>query len=63
LIENSPDKDYVFMDVSINGMIQKVVFELFSDIAPKTCDNFQKLCNGVFTNKQGEKLSYVGTEF
>lgn len=51
------------MDVSINGHTQKVVIELFTEFAPNTCENFRKLCNGVFTNKAGEKLSYVGTEF
>jgi len=63
LIENTPGRAYVYLDISINGQVQKVVFELFSEYAPQTCENFQKLCNGVFTNKQGEKLTYTGTEF
>lgn len=63
LIENTSGRDYVYLDVHTNGMTQKVVVELFSEYAPQTADNFRKLCNGAFTNKQGHKLSYVGTEF
>jgi hypothetical protein len=62
LIENTASRSYVFMDLSINGQTQKVVFELFLDVAPLTCDNFKKLCTGTFTNKSGEKLTYVGCE-
>lgn len=39
------------------------MIELFKEIAPKTCENFKQLCNGSTTNKKGEKLTYVGTEF
>ena len=53
----------MYLDVSIGGAVQKVVIELFTEWAPNTCENFRKLCSGAFTNKQGEKLSYVGTEF
>ncbi|XP_056641191.1 peptidyl-prolyl cis-trans isomerase G [Diorhabda sublineata] len=36
-----------FFDVSIGGINSgRVVFELFSDIAPKTCENFRALCTG-----------------
>ena len=51
LIENTPGRQYVYMDISINGAIQKVVFELFSEYSSSTCENFKKLCNGNFTNK------------
>ncbi len=62
-IENTPGRAYVFIDVSINGSVQKVIIELFTEYAPNTAENFRKLCSGTFTNKQGEKLSYVGCEF
>ena len=38
-----------------------VHFELFTDIAPRTCANFIELCNG-FTRSDGEVLSYNNTE-
>jgi Cyclophilin type peptidyl-prolyl cis-trans isomerase/CLD len=63
LIENTPGRNYVYFDVNINGDVQKVVIELFTEYAPKTCGNFMKLCTGDTVNASGEKLSYVGTEF
>ena len=37
----------VFMDVSIDGdPIERMIFELFPDIAPKTAENFLALCTG-----------------
>jgi Cyclophilin type peptidyl-prolyl cis-trans isomerase/CLD len=63
LIDNTPGRNYAFFDVNINGDVQKVVIELFSEYAPKTCENFLKLCKGDSTNSHGEKLTYVGTEF
>jgi hypothetical protein len=63
LIDNTPTRQFVYLDISINGSVSKVVIELFSEYAPKTCENFRKLCEGGFTNKEGKQLSYVGTEF
>ena len=63
MIENTPGRQYVYLDININGHVQKVIVELFTEFAPNTCENFRKLCSGAFTNKQGEKLSYIGTEF
>ena len=39
----------------------QLYFELFNDIAPRTCANFLGPCSG-FTRSDGEQLSYVGTE-
>ncbi|KAK0204640.1 cyclophilin-like domain-containing protein [Desarmillaria ectypa] len=37
----------VFMDFSVDGQsLGRVVFELFSDTAPKTSENFRALCTG-----------------
>ncbi|KAK0469950.1 cyclophilin-like domain-containing protein [Desarmillaria tabescens] len=37
----------VFMDFSVDGQpLGRVIFELFSDTAPKTCENFRALCTG-----------------
>lgn len=63
LIDNTPGRDYAYLDVNVNGEIQKVVIELFTEYAPKTCENFIRLCKGDTTNAAGEKLTYVGTEF
>lgn len=47
----------------MSGDTQRVVIELFSEFAPKTCANFLKICKGEGVNNHAEKLSYVGTEF
>jgi len=66
-INDTPGRDYVYMNVITgnSGVPSKVVIELFSDICPKTCENFKQLCEG-YTNpndKSSEKIGYVGTEF
>ena len=63
LIDSTPGRSYVHIDMNINGQVQKVVIELFDEYAKDTCHNFKALCTGMFTNKKGEKLSYVGCEF
>lgn len=36
-----------FFDIEVGGLsLGRVVFELFADISPKTCENFRCLCNG-----------------
>uniref|UniRef100_A0A8C6YNE5 Peptidylprolyl isomerase G n=1 Tax=Nothoprocta perdicaria TaxID=30464 RepID=A0A8C6YNE5_NOTPE len=36
-----------FFDIAINNVpAGRVVFELFSDVCPKTCENFRCLCTG-----------------
>lgn len=36
-----------FFEVSIGGLTTgKIIFELFSDTVPKTCENFRALCTG-----------------
>ncbi|GFS42723.1 cyclophilin-like peptidyl-prolyl cis-trans isomerase family protein [Actinidia rufa] len=56
----------VFLDVSIDGdPAEKMVFELFSDIAPKTVENFRALCTGEkgISPKTGRPLHYKGSFF
>ena len=55
------------MDVSIGiHAVGKVVFELYSDITPKTAENFRALCTGEHGNiglhKGTKKLSYRSTK-
>ena len=62
LIEGTPGRNYAFLDINVDGDVQKVVIELFTEYAPKTCGNFLKLCTGEASNASKEKLSYVNTD-
>ncbi|KAH8482730.1 hypothetical protein H0E87_029983, partial [Populus deltoides] len=56
----------VFMDVCIDGdPKERMVFELFSDIAPKTAENFRALCTGEkgIGPKSERPLHYKGSFF
>ncbi|KAI8569043.1 hypothetical protein RHMOL_Rhmol02G0247300 [Rhododendron molle] len=56
----------VFLDVSIDGdPAERMVFELFSDVAPKTAENFRALCTGEkgISSKTGRPLHYKGSFF
>ncbi|KAL4336026.1 hypothetical protein GQ457_07G041440 [Hibiscus cannabinus] len=56
----------VFMDVSIDGdPFERMTFELFSDIAPMTAENFRALCTGEkgIGPKTGKVLHYKGSFF
>lgn len=52
---------------SLNGfshaLLARVVFELFADIVPKTCENFRALCTGEKGNSpvSGIPLHYKGS--
>ena len=40
--ENRP---MVFFDIEINNPnVGRIIFELFTDVVPKTCENFKRLC-------------------
>ena len=59
IINETPNRTYVFTDIKIGDEVPvRVVYELFTDVCPKTCDNFRKICNQSYTNKEGEKLKY-----
>ncbi|CBK24261.2 uncharacterized protein [Blastocystis hominis] len=55
----------VFFDVSIGGQpAGRIVFELFSDIVPKTAENFRCLCTGEKgKGTRGEDLCYKNCIF
>ena len=39
------------------GIKEDIIFELFTDIAPNTCENFLALCKG-FTKTDGTFVTY-----
>lgn len=56
----------VFMDVSVDGdPYERMVFELFYDVAPKTAENFRALCTGEkgVSPNTGKSLHYKGSFF
>ena len=60
-----PKNPRVFMDFTIGSkQIGRVTFELYTDITPKTAENFRGLCTGEYgvghTTKQ--KLHYLGNK-
>eukprot|EP00164_Ancoracysta_twista_P003348 GFYU01004471.1.p1 GENE.GFYU01004471.1~~GFYU01004471.1.p1 ORF type:complete len:290 (-),score=78.55 GFYU01004471.1:88-957(-) len=57
-IEASP-YEHCYMDISVGDVpAGRIVFELFTDLLPKTCANFFELC----ANKSQRLLTYKGTE-
>lgn len=47
MTEVKQHKPRCFFDVEIGGVSAgRIVMELFSDIAPTTCENFRALCTG-----------------
>ena len=55
----------VFFDISIGGKpAGRIEFELYSDIVPKTAENFRCLCTGEKgKGKSGKPLHYKGSVF
>ena len=60
---STPGRKYAFIDFKWNEFGQecnsKVVFELFADIAPRTCENFFQLCQGWTCPQTEEKIGYA----
>ena len=49
-----------FLDVEVDDKpIGRIVLELRTDVAPKTCENFRVLCTG----ERGKELCYAGSPF
>ncbi|XP_068529380.1 NK-tumor recognition protein isoform X3 [Anas acuta] len=60
------DRPQCFFDIEINrDPVGRIMFQLFSDICPKTCKNFLCLCSGEkgIGKTTGKKLCYKGTTF
>ncbi|CAG9815788.1 unnamed protein product [Phaedon cochleariae] len=59
-------KTRCFFDVSIGGLnCGRIVFELFTDVVPKTCENFRALCTGEkgVGEETQKQLHYKGVIF
>lgn len=53
----------VFFDIAIDGKnAGRIVFELFNDVTPRTCENFRCLCTGEKNGSKGP-LHYKGSIF
>ena len=39
-----------------------MVFELYADVVPKTCENFRQFCTGEY-KKDGVPIGYKGSSF
>ena len=49
-----------WLDVAIGGRpARRITFELYSDVLPRTCENFRALCAG----DRGARLTYAGSTF
>ncbi|KAI7201905.1 hypothetical protein KC352_g19221, partial [Hortaea werneckii] len=61
----APNRPNVWFDISIGGQSAgKVVFELYTDIVPKTAENFRALCTGEKgVGNAGKPLHYKGSSF
>eukprot|EP00923_Selenidium_pygospionis_P043424 GHVN01074953.1.p1 GENE.GHVN01074953.1~~GHVN01074953.1.p1 ORF type:complete len:199 (-),score=17.11 GHVN01074953.1:82-603(-) len=55
----------VFFDITIGSAAPKrVVFQLYNDVTPKTCENFRALCTGEKgVGKSGKPLHFKGSSF
>eukprot|EP00927_Polykrikos_kofoidii_P047776 TRINITY_DN4205_c0_g2_i1.p1 TRINITY_DN4205_c0_g2~~TRINITY_DN4205_c0_g2_i1.p1 ORF type:complete len:462 (-),score=88.21 TRINITY_DN4205_c0_g2_i1:317-1702(-) len=64
-VPEEPKKIKVFFVVALDGSpCGKVVFELFSDVVPKTAENFRALCTGERGRGQsGKPLHFANTKF
>ncbi|XP_072189040.1 probable inactive peptidyl-prolyl cis-trans isomerase-like 6 isoform X1 [Excalfactoria chinensis] len=56
---------FVYLDIAIDEKpIGTLLFELFSDVCPKTCENFRALCEGgVMSPRSGQELTYKNSCF
>lgn len=64
-IMSTPKRSMVFLDIAIAGNpAGRIEIELFTDIVPKTAENFRALCTGEKgTGKSGKPLHLKGSVF
>lgn len=57
------NKAQVFFDIEVDGIkLGRIVFELFTEITPVTCENFRALCTGE-KSTSSQTLHYKGSNF
>ena len=63
--EEKSSRPRVFFDVSINNKdVGRISMELFSDVVPKTAENFRALCTGEKgKGKSGKNLNFKNCNF
>jgi len=63
--ETAPGRPQVFFDVAIDGAPSgRIVCELYSDVVPRTVENFKSLCTGIRgQGRRGFPLHYRGSPF
>lgn len=63
--DSKPTRPRVFFDVSLGGKpAGRIAMELYSDLVPKTAENFRCLCTGEKgVGKSGKPLHYKGSIF
>jgi len=61
----APGRPLVFLDVAIDGSaVGRVICELYSDVVPRTVENFRALCTGQGgAGRRGTRLCYKGCKF
>ncbi len=63
--ETKPTRPRVFFDIAIGSKpAGRIAMELYSDLVPKTAENFRSLCTGEKgVGKSGKPLHYKGSVF
>ncbi|KAF8621686.1 hypothetical protein AX15_007587, partial [Amanita polypyramis BW_CC] len=59
------ERPVTFFDITIGGQpVGRIIFRLYSDLVPKTAENFRALCTGEKgIGLSGKPLSYKGSTF
>ncbi|XP_064642486.1 peptidyl-prolyl cis-trans isomerase H-like [Lineus longissimus] len=58
-----PDNPIVFFDIKIGGSDpERIKFELFADVVPRTAENFRQFCTGEY-RKDGQPVGYKNCTF
>ncbi|KAF1996691.1 hypothetical protein P154DRAFT_525387 [Amniculicola lignicola CBS 123094] len=64
MAESAEPNPIVFFDITLGGEpLGRIKMELFSNITPKTAENFRTFCNGDMKNAQGKPIGYKGSKF